>query len=179
MTLLIKMTLVTFSLSLMPTVRALFIFLGKWINSNLNEWYPPRKEYEKKRKIQRVGFWKFSFSIHDRILSVYTIELIFRNILPSKPSLNLFFLIVWLWSSCCYSFVYIIFFSWLFMSSAYSTCSKLLLFIFTNLIQIEEKTRVQVTVRFADYAFNENINIYCFHEWNVFLIHLFNDLRKN
>ena len=48
-----------------------------------------------------------------------------------------------------------------------------------GLIQIEEKTQVQVTVRSPDYAFNEIIHIYCFHEWDVFLIHLFNDRRKN
>ena len=57
-------------------------------------------------------------------------------------------------------------------------CWKLF-FIFTNLIQIEEKTHVQVTVRFPNFAFNENIHIYCFHEWDIFLIHLFNNRRKN
>ena len=47
-------------------------------------------------------------------------------------------------------------------------------FIFTNLIQVEEKTDVPVTTGFPDYVFNENIhNMYCFHEWNVSLIHLF------
>ena len=30
-----------------------------------------------------------------------------------------------------------------------------------------------VTVCFIDYAFNENIHKYCFHEWDVFLIYLF------
>ena len=30
-----------------------------------------------------------------------------------------------------------------------------------------------VTVRFPDYTFNENIDMYCFHEWDVFLIYLF------
>ena len=34
-----------------------------------------------------------------------------------------------------------------------------LFFIFTNLIQIKEKTCVQVTVCFPDYAFNENIHL--------------------
>ena len=49
-----------------------------------------------------------------------------------------------------------------------------LFFIFTNLIQIEEKTCVPVTVSFPNYAFNENRhNKYCFHKWDVFLIHLF------
>ena len=42
------------------------------------------------------------------------------------------------------------------MCSEYSRCSKLLFFIFTNLLQIKEKTHVPVTVRFPDYAFNEN-----------------------
>ena len=64
------------------------------------------------------------------------------------------------------------------MSSTYSMCSKFLFFIFTNLIEIEEKTHMQVTVRFANYAFNENIDIYCFHKWDVFLIHLFNNMQK-
>ena len=45
-------------------------------------------------------------------------------------------------------------------------------------MQIEEKTHVQLTVRFADYAFNEIIDIYCFHKWDVFLIHPFNDTQK-
>ena len=58
------------------------------------------------------------------------------------------------------------------MCSRYSTCSKLLFFIFTNLIQIKEKTHVPVTVRFLDYAINENIHMYCIHEWDVFLIYL-------
>ena len=53
-------------------------------------------------------------------------------------------------------------------------------FIFTNLVQIEEKTHVPVTNRFPDYAFNENIhNMDCFHEWDVSLIHLFYDRHKN
>ena len=54
-----------------------------------------------------------------------------------------------------------------------------LFFIFPKLIQINEKMYVQVTVCFPDYAFNENIHIYCFHEWDVFLIDLFNDRPKN
>ena len=44
---------------------------------------------------------------------------------------------------------------------------------FTNLIQIEEKTQVPVTVYFHNYVFNENIHMYCFHEWEVFLIYIF------
>ena len=36
-----------------------------------------------------------------------------------------------------------------------------------------------VTVHFPDYDFNENIHIYCFHEWDVFLIHVFYDRHKN
>ena len=54
-----------------------------------------------------------------------------------------------------------------------------LFFMFTNLIQIDEKTHVPVTVHFPDYAFYENIhNMYCFHEWDVFLMHL-PDRHKN
>ena len=30
-----------------------------------------------------------------------------------------------------------------------------------------------VTVYFPDYAFNENIVMYCYHKWDVFLIYLF------
>ena len=59
------------------------------------------------------------------------------------------------------------------MCNEYSRCSKLLFFIFTNLLQIKEKTHVPVTVHFPDYAFNENIHMYCFHKWDVFLIYLF------
>ena len=54
-----------------------------------------------------------------------------------------------------------------------------LLFIFANLIQIEEETHLQVRVCFPDYAFYENIHTCSFHEWDVFLIHLFNDRHKN
>ena len=32
---------------------------------------------------------------------------------------------------------------------------------------------VPVKVHFPDYVFNENIHMYCFHKWDVFLIHLF------
>ena len=59
------------------------------------------------------------------------------------------------------------------MRSGYSTCSKLFFYMFTNLIQIEEKTQVPVTVYFHNYVFNENIHMYCFHEWEVFLIYIF------
>ena len=59
------------------------------------------------------------------------------------------------------------------MCSGYSTCSKLFFYMFTNLIQIEEKTQVPVTVYFHNYVFNENIRMYCFHEWEVFLIYIF------
>ena len=59
------------------------------------------------------------------------------------------------------------------MCSGYSTCSKLFFYMFTNLIQIEEKTQVPVTVYFHNYVFNENIHMYCFHEWEVFLIYIF------
>ena len=59
------------------------------------------------------------------------------------------------------------------MCNEYIRCSKLLFFIFTNLLQTKEKTHLPVTVRFPDYAFNENIHMYCFHKWDVFLIYLF------
>ena len=96
--------------------------------------------------------------VFENSLSVYMIEyckynlcvlkmvLIFINIL-CKPPLNLLFLMVWLWPSCYYPF-FKIFFSLLSMCSGYSTCSK-------------------------HYAFNENIHMYCFHEWDVCLIYLF------
>ena len=41
-----------------------------------------------------------------------------------------------------------------------------------NLILIEEKMHVPVSVRFPDNAFNENMHMYCFHLWDVFLIYL-------
>ena len=59
------------------------------------------------------------------------------------------------------------------MRSGNSCSSALLFFIFINLIQIKEKTHMPVTVYFPGYAFNENIYIYCFHKWDVFLIYLF------
>ena len=41
-------------------------------------------------------------------------------------------------------------------------------------MQVEEKAHIPVTICFPDYAFNESIhNMYCFHEWDVSLIHLF------
>ena len=46
-------------------------------------------------------------------------------------------------------------------------------------MQTELKTDVPVTVCFPDYVFNENIHIYCFHKWDVFLIQLFYDRHKN
>ena len=70
-----------------------------------------------------------------------------------------------------------IFFSSFFMSNGYSTCSKIVS-VFTNSIRIEEKIHKPVTVRFSDYAFNENIHMYCFHEWDISLIHLFYDRQK-
>ena len=44
-------------------------------------------------------------------MCVLKIVLIFINILPCKPPLNLLFLIVWLWSSCYYPFLKKFFFS--------------------------------------------------------------------
>ena len=38
---------------------------------------------------------------------------------------------------------------------------------------------VSVTVPFPDYVFNENIDMYSFHEWDDFLIHLFYSRHKN
>ena len=53
-------------------------------------------------------------------------------------------------------------------------------FTFTNLIQVEEKTLVPVTIHFPNYAFNENIhNMYFFQEWYVSLIHFFMTDTKN
>ena len=37
---------------------------------------------------------------------------------------------------------------------------------------------VPMTFHFLDLAFNENIHIYCFHQWDVFLIHLFYDMQN-
>ena len=51
-------------------------------------------------------------------------------------------------------------------------------FLFTNLMQIKEKAHMPVTIRFPDYAFNENIHMYSFQEWNVSLIQLFYDRQK-
>ena len=93
-------------------------------------------------------------------------------ILPCKPLLNLLFLIVWLWASCYYSFFLNNFFLLAFCV-ADIVRSQISFFISTNLIQIEEKTHVPVTVRFPGYAFYENIHIYRFQEWDVFLIYLF------
>ena len=47
-------------------------------------------------------------------------------------------------------------------------------------MQIEKKTHMPVTVRFPDYASNENIhNMYWFHECDVLLTHFFYDRHKN
>ena len=37
---------------------------------------------------------------------------------------------------------------------------------------------VPVTVDFPNYASNENIHTYCFHEQDIFLIHIFYDTQK-
>ena len=137
MTVLIKMqkTLVIFSLILMLKVRVLFIFLRRWIWINL-----PRQEHEKKRKIQRVDFWKLSSVYTEEYcyynMSVLKIVLIFINILLRKPFLNPFFLIAWLWSSCCYPFFKNHFFSPLFVCVADIVRAQncFFFFIFTNLI---------------------------------------------
>ena len=57
------------------------------------------------------------------------------------------------------------------LCSGYGTCSKWFFFVY-NLILIEEKMHVPVSVRFPDNAFNENMHMYCFHLWDVFLIYL-------
>ena len=48
-----------------------------WIN-------PPRQEYEKNRKIQRVGSWKFSFSIQEMYWSCNVIYTYNCNVLYTK-----------------------------------------------------------------------------------------------
>ena len=100
---------------------------------------------------------------------VLKIVLVFTNIRPCKPPLNLLFLIAGLRSSGCYLFFFLIFFSSLFMGSWYIMCSKLLFF----KLLIEGKMTSPVTVYFPNYAFNENIVMYCYHQWDVFLIYLF------
>ena len=113
MTMLIKMqrTLVVFSLTLitlMLNVRVLFIFL-------------------------RSCFLKilFQYTLKNSIgitWCVLKIVLVFTNIRPCKPPLNLLFFIAGLRSSGCYLFFFLIFFSSLFMGSWYIMCSKLLFF---------------------------------------------------
>ena len=86
-------TLVTFSLTLILKSKLLFIFFWRRIDS---------KQRKKKRKIQQVGFWKFSFRKHKRIMVVWRmllkLVLIFMNILLYKTPLiwyiNLFFQII-------------------------------------------------------------------------------------
>ena len=53
------------------------------------------------------------------------------------------------------------------LCSGYGTCSKCFFFVY-NLILIEEKMHVPVSVRFPDNAFNENMHMYCFHIWDFF-----------
>ena len=107
------------------------------------------------------------------------IVLIFRNILLCKTPLNLFFLIVWLWSSCYYPFFQIIFSPHFLWVADKVHAQNYFVFIFTNIIQTKEKMHVPVTICFPGYALNYNIhNLYCFHEWDVSLIHLFCDRHK-
>ena len=105
-------------------------------------------------------------------MRVLTAVLIFRNILPCKLSLplNLFFLIVWLWFSCYYPFFKVIFSPRILWVPDIVRAQNCFVFIFTNLIQIQEKTHVPVTVRFPDYAFNENIYNVMMFIWNCLLI---------
>ena len=99
---------------------------------------------------------------------VLKVVLIFRNILPCK-----------LWFSCYYPIFLNKFFPH-FLWVADIVCNQnCFVFTFTNLIQIEEKTHVPVTIRFCNYVFNENIHsMYCFNEWDVSQIHLFYETQK-
>ena len=94
------------------------------------------------------------------------IVLIFINIFPCKPPLNLFSFVL-----SCY---YLTFLNNFFLLALHWIGYVLKIVVFyNNLTQIEEKTHVPVTVHFPDSAFNENIHMHCFHEWDIFLIYLF------
>ena len=95
MTLLIKMqsTLVTFSLTLMFKVRVFFIFLRRWINSNLLELIHVDKNMKRNERFNAL-FFENSLPVHTKEYCKYNmcalrVLLIFRNILPCKPPLNL------------------------------------------------------------------------------------------
>ena len=163
-------------------MRVFFIFLRRWINSNFFELIH-HKNTKRNERSHNAFVFENPLSVYTKKycqynMCVLTVVLIFRNILPCKPLLNLFFLIVWLWSSCYdpFFFKYTIF-SPRFLWVVDIVRAQNFVFIFINLIQIEEKTHV--AIHFHDNAFNENIhNMYCFHEWDVFLIHLFYDRHK-
>ena len=72
------------------------------------------------------------------------------------------------------------YYRYLYKCNFFLTLNKFTLhYIALVLIPIKEKTHVLGTFRFPDYAFNENIhNMFCFHEWDVSLIHLFYDIQK-
>ena len=108
--------------------------------------------------------------------------LIFRNILPCKgpppsPFNFFFFTMVFLLLSIFLNIFFLLAFLWV---PDIVRAQNYFAFTFTNLIQVEEKALVPVTIRFPDYAFNENIhNMYCFQEWYVSLIHFFMTDTKN
>ena len=123
MTLLITMQrpLVTFSFKLMFKVRGYFSY------SCGSELLHLDKDMKRNERFNAFVF-ENSPSVYMKEYCYYTmfalkVVLIFRNILPFKPLLNLFFLNI-------NNFFKIIFFSSLFMSSTYSTCSKLFCFLY-------------------------------------------------
>ena len=83
MTMLIKMqrTLVVFSLTLMLTVRVLFIFLRRWINSNLFELIHLNKNMKRNERSRLLFF--------ENSLSVYTEEWFWYNMVCIKNSISL------------------------------------------------------------------------------------------
>ena len=137
MTLLIKMqkTLVTFSITLMLKVRVFYIFLSKWINQNLFELIHLHKNLKRNERFNTLVFENF-FSVYTKEYGSYNlyvlkVVLIFRNILLctlppplSKPIILDSLPVVFLLPSIFLNN----FFSSLFMSSGYSTCSKLFCF---------------------------------------------------
>ena len=117
-------------------------------------------------------FCQYTLKNTASIMCVLKVLLIFRNIILCKlPPVNLCCMIVLLWSSCYYPFFKIIFFSLLFMSTTdIVRAQNYFVFYISNLIQIEEKTHVPVTVPFLDYAFNENIYNMRVFIWHCLLI---------
>ena len=131
MTLLIKMqkTLVSFSFTLMLKVRLLFMFLRRWIKSNLFELIHLNKNM-KRNKISKVLGFQSSLSVCTKEYCKYNmcvlkIVLIFINILLCKPTLKSVFLDSGCGILATIYFLKIISFTLLLMSWGYSTCSKL------------------------------------------------------